>query len=120
VAEALLTEVLRVEHHGDGEGPYRGVDGLREMYLTHNGDDYPTPWNDGIDYRDGMDEYFCGLADSAAFAHWFGDWRGPLHAAGYVLRTYLVPASALAPGNYQVMFRKKDAAMIREESLVRD
>ena len=121
--------VLRVEHKRKRDrfvksayvGPYasRGWDGIDEMLDEHmNPFTHPCIDDDIRKYLSMSNDWFCGFKNESDLEKWFGDWRGPLHDAGFVVREYETQIVVHGESGRQLVFKITDSEKIKTYNLV--
>lgn len=122
--------VLRVEHRRikqryDNQvyaGPYTTPikwDGLDEMIDEHiNAWTHPSIDDDIRKYLALGPEWFCGFSNNQALYDWFGDWLGPLHDAGFVIRVYETQSVFYGESRKQLVFKTAESKKIVTYNLI--
>jgi len=106
-----IYKVFRVEHFETGIGPYTDkgtIDfhlGLDLIRAHNNSQDHPGPVQEGLgELLESCEEYRFGFEDLESLRTWFSGWIERLHAAGYLIAVYEVPATWVIFGSKQCIF----------------
>ena len=122
--EVHLLEVLRVEHHTDGHGPFvtrlmcnEWADGpLGELSMPTPGTDdfvgdYRTRYSAALRWTKNKEWAFAAKPET--FDQWFrAEHRARLEKHGFVIRKYVVSASDAVEYGTQVAFHKSKAVAV--------
>lgn len=122
--------VLRVEHKRKRDsyiksayaGPYAirdKWDGLDEMVDEHtNPFTHPSIDDDIRKYLSMDPDWFCGFKNMSDLKKWFGDWFGPLHDAGFVIREYKTDIAIHGDSGRQLVFKVTESKKMGNYNLV--
>jgi hypothetical protein len=111
--------IMRLEDE-DGYGPWkneaiytvdlptgRGEEAVHDMY---NNDFYPTAWS----RTEFNNDFFCGVRSVFQLQYWFSDTvLSQFAKLGIKLNLYEVPENHVQVIDYQVVFPKKAASLVR-------
>jgi len=122
-----MRRVWRVERSYDGLGPFTAglwnTDWNRYCVGNHNPRHMPSPYTAnhlrGPNKVGSYDEYYYGFDRLETLARWVCEHRREeAHARDFVIRVLGVPWDSHALKTDQIVYRRRDAVVIRELSLL--